>query len=77
MPNRLAEISTRLSRLEAENEWLRAALKPFIVAAKDANGYPDTHPIGCDPCIPLDGLTVGDLRRALAHEQEVTNAGPK
>lgn len=50
--------------LAAEIGRLRAALMPFVTAANDADGYKDNHPIGCDPCMALDGLTVGDLRRA-------------
>lgn len=45
-------------------EWLLAVLKPFETAANDAEGYPDNHPVGCDPCMYLAELTVGDLRRA-------------
>jgi hypothetical protein len=53
-----------------EIEILRAAIKPFVVAAADAEGYPSDHPIGCDPAMPLKGLTVGNLndaKRAVEH----------
>lgn len=48
----------------AKIERLLAVLKPFVVAAADAEGYPANHPIGCDPAMMLEGLTVADLRRA-------------
>lgn len=48
----------------AEIERLRAILAPFIDAANDAEGYPDSARIGADPCAPLATLCVGDLRLA-------------
>lgn len=61
-PNRPANPLLREARDEILR--LRAALQPFVTAANDADGYPDNHHIGCDPCMSLEGLTVGDLRRA-------------
>lgn len=62
------EIATlRLERCEFD-KCLRmsAALAPFLAAAKDTEGYPANHPIGCDPRTRLEGLTVADIRNAAA-----------
>lgn len=67
----LSDAIAYIQFLHAENKRLRAALDPFVTAANDADGYPDNHHIGCDPCMSLEGLTVGDLRRARdAHKTE-------
>lgn len=67
--NDLVATQADLKRAEAEIERLRAALKPFADAAEDAEGYPDDHPIGCDPAMGLEHnggepLTVTLLRQA-------------
>lgn len=62
--------------LEREIKRLREALAPFVAAANDAEGYPNSHPIGCDPCMPLEGLTVGHLRRAWAASQSSAKLHP-
>lgn len=64
-----ARVNDRIRRLVGdaadEIERLREALKPFVIAANNASGFHDNCRIGiCDTCMSLEGLTVGDLRRA-------------
>lgn len=76
----LATFSRKTEAAEAWNkraptaavQELSEALLPFVGAALDATGYPDNHPIGCDPAMPLEildrearrPLTVGHIRAA-------------
>ncbi len=72
-------VATNIEEAAAEIERLQAALKPFADAANDAEGYPDDHPVGCDPCMELavqieDGalapLKVRHLREAKSAFQQ-------
>ena len=56
-----AQFRDDCARLKAENEALRAALKPFADAACDEDGVMDSHLI--EDCTEL---TEGHLRRAKA-----------
>lgn len=74
--NAIAEEGTKAEAVEyLQRQWneccaqaalikeLMEALKPFVDAGKDAEGYPDNHRLGCDPAMRLANLTVADLRR--------------
>jgi len=60
-----AERHEAQSFIEMIGSWARL-LKPFAAAAKEFEGYPDSHPLGADPCMDPGCLNVGLLRRAEA-----------